>query len=55
MCVCVCVCVFDISEEVAMMQAMFQIPAFIKDIDQLSPTEIENWKLARNWLTYGFM
>ena len=42
--VCMRVCGFDISEEVAMMQATFQIPAFIKDMDQmqLPPTEIEN-------------
>ena len=32
---------FDISEEVAMMQATLQIPAFTKGMDQLSPNEIE--------------
>ena len=39
---------FDISEEVAMMQATLQIPAFTKGMDQLPPTEIEKTKKLIN-------
>ena len=51
-CMCVYVCGFDILEEVAMMQlgATFQIPAFIKDMDQLPPLKLktDNYKLANS-------
>ena len=39
---------FDISEEVAMMQATLQIPAFTKGMDQLPPTEIEKTRKLAN-------
>lgn len=39
---------FDITEEVAMMQASLQIPAFTRGMDQLPPTEIEKTRKLAN-------
>ena len=39
---------FDISEEVAMMQATLQIPTFTKGMDQLPPTEIVKTRKLAN-------